>query len=147
MSKRLHVKYPLLLSDFNEMWIFSTQILEKVANIKFHQNPSSGGRVVPCGQKDMKLIVAFRNFTNAPNNGRWKITDAVTGPYNIWQSRYMEPYSRRQGQSCSRQSRPVLSFIHLCILHNKIRNTHRSEHFRIGRIVTATSDNSNTGNS
>ena len=31
---------------------FSRQIFEKVSNIKFHQNPSSGSRVVPCGQKD-----------------------------------------------------------------------------------------------
>jgi hypothetical protein len=35
----------------------------------FHENPSSGSRVVPCGRTRrqpymMKLIVAFRNFTN-----------------------------------------------------------------------------------
>ena len=64
MSKRRHVKYPLFLSDFNEIWI-SRQIFEKVSDIKFHQNPSIGSRVVPRGQTDMKLIVAFRNFTNA----------------------------------------------------------------------------------
>jgi hypothetical protein len=39
---------------------FSRQIFEEVSNIKFHQNPSSGSRVVPSGQTDMtKLIVAF----------------------------------------------------------------------------------------
>ena len=32
----------------------------------FMKNPSSGSRVVPCGQTDMtKLIVAFRNFSKA----------------------------------------------------------------------------------
>ena len=45
--------------------------------MKFHQNPSSGIRVVPCGHTDgwtdgkvdmTQLIVAFRNFTNAPKN-------------------------------------------------------------------------------
>jgi hypothetical protein len=41
--------------------------------MKFYQNPSSGSRVVPCGQADgrtdmMKLIVAFRSFANAPKN-------------------------------------------------------------------------------
>jgi hypothetical protein len=36
----LHVKYPLLLSDFNETWIFSTD-LGKMSNVKFHENPSS----------------------------------------------------------------------------------------------------------
>jgi hypothetical protein len=48
---------------------FSEQIFEKVLNIKFHQNPSCGSRVIPCGQTDMKLAVAFRNFANAPKKG------------------------------------------------------------------------------
>jgi hypothetical protein len=48
---------------------FSQQIFEKSSNIKFHENPSSGSRVVPCERTDMtKLIVAFRNFANAPKN-------------------------------------------------------------------------------
>jgi hypothetical protein len=51
----------------------------KYSNIKFHENPSSGRRVISCGrtdgQKDQwtggqtdmtKLVVAFRNFANAP---------------------------------------------------------------------------------
>ena len=50
---------------------FSWQIFEKYSNITFHENPSSGSRVVPYGRMDgqtdmMKLIVAFRNFSNAP---------------------------------------------------------------------------------
>jgi hypothetical protein len=46
---------------------FSTQIFEKYPNIKFHENPSSGSRVVWYGQTDMtKLMVAFRSFANAP---------------------------------------------------------------------------------
>jgi hypothetical protein len=48
---------------------FSRQIVEKVLNIKFHQNRSNGSRVVPCGQTDMtKLRVAVRDFANAPKN-------------------------------------------------------------------------------
>jgi hypothetical protein len=31
---------------------FSGQIFEEHSNIKFHENPSSGSRVVPCGRKD-----------------------------------------------------------------------------------------------
>ena len=47
--------------------VTSRQIFEKSSNIKFHENPSSESRVVPCGPTDMtKLIVAFRNFVNAP---------------------------------------------------------------------------------
>jgi hypothetical protein len=43
--------------------------------MKFYENQSRRSRVVPCGQTDgwtdmTKLIVAFRNFANAP-----KITD------------------------------------------------------------------------
>jgi hypothetical protein len=29
---------------------FSRQIYEKYSNTKFHENPSGGSRVVPCGQ-------------------------------------------------------------------------------------------------
>ena len=46
-----HGKYPLFLSDFNETWIFLTDFW-KYSNIKPHENPSSGSRVVPCAQMD-----------------------------------------------------------------------------------------------
>ena len=51
---------------------FSQHIFATPSNIKFHENPSSGSRVVPCGRTDRrmditKLIVAFRSFANAPN--------------------------------------------------------------------------------
>jgi len=40
---------------------------------KFPENPSSGGQVISCGRTDKgtdatKLIVAFLNLANAPNN-------------------------------------------------------------------------------
>jgi hypothetical protein len=49
---------------------FSRRIFEKYSNIKFHENPSNGIRVVPCerdgrtdGHTDMtKQTIAFRNF-------------------------------------------------------------------------------------
>jgi len=39
--------------------------------MKFHENPSSGSQIVPCGWKDgqrdmTKPTAAFRNFTNSP---------------------------------------------------------------------------------
>jgi len=35
-----------------------------------NENSSSGNKVVPCGETDRtKLILAFRNFVTAPNNG------------------------------------------------------------------------------
>jgi len=47
-------KVRLVLSDFNETWFFK-QIFEKYSNIKFHENPSSDIRGVPCWQTDRKL--------------------------------------------------------------------------------------------
>jgi hypothetical protein len=47
---------------------FSQQICEKSSNIKFHEIPSCGSRVVPCRRTDMaKLIAAFRRFAKAPH--------------------------------------------------------------------------------
>jgi hypothetical protein len=56
---------------------FSRHIFEKHSNTKFHENPSSGSRVVPYGRADgridgqtemTKLIIVFRNFANTPKN-------------------------------------------------------------------------------
>ena len=55
MSKRLRVKYLLFLSHFQKTLIFPTHFWEKKkkkAQIPFHQDPSSGSRVVPCGRTD-----------------------------------------------------------------------------------------------
>ena len=75
MSSGLHVKYLLFFSDFNKTRIFR-QIFEKHLNVKFHENPSTGSRVVPCGITKTctdftKLIVVFQNFENAPKNGNF----------------------------------------------------------------------------
>jgi hypothetical protein len=45
----LHVNCLLYLSDFDETWIFFDMVSKKSSNIKFHENPSSESRVVPCG--------------------------------------------------------------------------------------------------
>jgi len=52
---------------------FLDRFSKNTRNIKFHENPSSGSRVVACGRTDRqtdmtKLIVAYRNFANAPKN-------------------------------------------------------------------------------
>jgi len=44
----------------------------KYSNIKFHKNPSSGSRIVPCGRTDGRMgikkpAVTSRNFGNVPN--------------------------------------------------------------------------------
>jgi hypothetical protein len=59
------LQVPVYLSGFNETW-FSQQIFEKKkknpSNIKFHENPPSGSRVIQWGRVDGqtdRLTVAF----------------------------------------------------------------------------------------
>jgi len=71
----LHAKYPLLLSDFNETWIPLTDVREI-----FNWESSCLKRTE--GQADgrtgmTKLIVAFLNFANAPDNTYFKM-DVLT---------------------------------------------------------------------
>jgi hypothetical protein len=48
--------------------------------MKFHKNPSSGGRVVPCGQTDgeaenvTKLTASFCNLGTRLKNQQWVVT-------------------------------------------------------------------------
>jgi len=67
MHVGLHVKHPLFLPDFYET--FSRKIFDKFSDTKFNQNPSSGAEVFYMDRRTVmtKLIVALRNFTNAPN--------------------------------------------------------------------------------
>jgi len=51
----------------------SRQIFEKSSDIKFHENPSSGSRVVPCGRTGKrsdttKQIIVSHNIANASRN-------------------------------------------------------------------------------
>ena len=68
MSKHLHVKYPLFLSDFNKILILSTDFLKKAQVLSFVKTRPVGAELFHAdGRTDMtKLIVAFRNFANAP---------------------------------------------------------------------------------
>jgi hypothetical protein len=50
---------------------FSPQILEKYSNIKFHENSSTGSRVVPCGRTDRPdeaNNIAFPNLADPPKD-------------------------------------------------------------------------------
>jgi len=65
----LHIMYPFFGPILTKLE-FSRQIFEKYSNVKFHENPSGGSRVVSCGRTDkVTLKVAFRNFVNALKNG------------------------------------------------------------------------------
>ena len=100
------------------------QILKKCSNIKFHETPSSESRVVPCGRKDRgknghiegqtdmtNIIVAFRNFSNAPEN------DFTESSLPSWSSKHESCEEKsagfpRQKPSCYRFSAYKL-YIHI----------------------------------
>ena len=46
----IRVRYPLFLLDYNQTWKFLDKFSKKSLYIKFHENPPSGSRFVPCGQ-------------------------------------------------------------------------------------------------
>ena len=79
MHVGVHVNGPLLVSDFSEVGIFSTDF-RKISNIKFHANYYSGNRV-PCGRTDGRTErhdVAnsrFLHFANASKNATWNPND------------------------------------------------------------------------
>ena len=68
---------------------FYWRAFKKFSDIKFHENLSSGNRVVLWGWMDrwtdmMKLIVAFCNFANAPN--KWSVLEAVCHSHSSFTS-------------------------------------------------------------
>jgi hypothetical protein len=67
MSKRLHIKYPLFLSYFNYLRIFSTDFRKSLGIPSFIKIRPVGAELFHAdGETNMtKIIVAFRNFANA----------------------------------------------------------------------------------
>jgi len=68
---------PVILALINQTLNFLTDLRKNVQISKFHENPSSGSRAVPCGQKDRptgvtKLTVISRNFADAPKESEDK---------------------------------------------------------------------------
>jgi hypothetical protein len=70
ISRSIHVKYPLLLSDFSEPGIFSTGFSKCTQISNFLKIPPVEPEIFLAeGQTDIsKLIVVFRNFVKEPNN-------------------------------------------------------------------------------
>jgi hypothetical protein len=70
MNIRLHVKYPLLFSRFNQTWIFVTDF-RKTLKCQIHENLSSGSRDLLREQRltdKTILIVAFLDLPNPLKN-------------------------------------------------------------------------------
>ena len=65
-------KVPVIVVRFECNVEILNKFSKKYSNAKFHENPSSGSRIVPCGPTEMtKLMVVFGNFTNVPKNCSW----------------------------------------------------------------------------
>ena len=65
----LHVKYQLLLSDFNGTWISWPKFEKNPQAPNFMKIRPVGAEFYAEGRTDMtKLTVAFRNFASAPKN-------------------------------------------------------------------------------
>jgi hypothetical protein len=70
-------KVPVILDRLVKLDFFSGRFWNRYSNIKFHDNPCSGNRGVPCGRIDMtKLRVTFRSFVNAPKKALLSCCDA-----------------------------------------------------------------------
>ena len=76
--------YPLFLSDFKKLWIFLRYFRKKYSDIKFHENPSSGCRVVPCGGAGQTRDEAKSGFSQfcqkRPQSIRLDYTDQDSCP-------------------------------------------------------------------
>jgi hypothetical protein len=63
---------------------FSGQIFEECPNIKFHENPSTGSQIVPCGRTDGqrdrqmdrhdKANTQFSQFVNVPKKSKYSVS-------------------------------------------------------------------------
>ena len=77
MHGHMNLKYRYSCQILMKLALF-LQIFEQSSNSEFYEIPSSGKRVVPCGQRDGhdEGNVAFRNFSSAPKNGAGSVNDA-----------------------------------------------------------------------
>ena len=68
MYTGLHIQYPLFLPGFKQTLNRPEHISEKnLKNTKFRVNHFISSRIVPSGRTALKkLLVTFRNFTEAP---------------------------------------------------------------------------------
>ena len=124
----LHANYPLFLSYFTETWIFSKVFFFRenlqISNLKkirpveaelFHADRRTDSRT------DMTtLLVALRNFANAPKKPSWRLNTALWLFYvGVKKCRLIsEAWCRLQSPEIlsQRKSRQATVFISLCFI-------------------------------
>jgi hypothetical protein len=99
MYIEFHVKYPLLLSDFNETWILSTYI-RKTQKSNFMKICLVSAQLFHADRRTemTKLIVVFRNFKNASNNFQSLLKDQQESLKTVLQ---IEPYKTWKILECT----------------------------------------------
>ena len=68
--KRLHIKCPIFLSDFSQIWCFTTDFHKAPSN-KFQWNPSSESRADICGQTQTVRQMGVRRDGHGETNMRF----------------------------------------------------------------------------
>ena len=78
---------------------------KKYSDINFQENPSSGSRIVACGQTDGQTekwtdmaspIFAFRNFANGPKNGTVSLFGSGNNTVRFFRNRYTNMHALSQ---------------------------------------------------
>ena len=63
-------KFSIFLSDFKQLWIFSTDFFFKFSNVNFQENPPSARELILADRQDVaKLTGAFHMYVHEMN---WK---------------------------------------------------------------------------
>ena len=107
----LHVKYRYSSQIVTNLQL-SRQIFEKYSNVKFHENPSNGSRIFPCGRTDRHNEAKnsfFFNFTNVPNKTKKK---TVTNR-DIYISPGFDRNNIRKSRGTNLRVSPVKNFLHI----------------------------------
>jgi len=80
-------KVPVILSDFNDTWIFLITF-ENYWNIKFHENLSSWSRLVPCGQMEVRMDTDRHDRANSYFSLQMRLKNELLGPYLSYKSNW-----------------------------------------------------------
>jgi len=101
----LWVKYQLFLSDFNKTWISSANFREI---LKFHETPSSGSFVFPCGRTDWQIEGDEEADSRIFSSGYFPGVKLYLADYNLTPGKYPEENIQYSNHGESLKSRKLI---------------------------------------